>query len=104
MQSIYTAVQHKVKVVYLVPVNEEYAILKEFAILEQTPNVPALDLPGLNAKAIAQSYGCPAFRAENTTELRKCFEDVLKMDGPALIEFPIDRQLQPLIAQIAAKG
>ena len=104
VQSIYTAVQHKVKVVYLVPVNEEYAILKEFAILEQTPNVPALDLPGLNAKAIAQSYGCPAFRAENTTDLRKCFEDVLKMDGPALIEFPIDRRLEPLVAQSAAKG
>ena len=104
VQSIYTAVQHKVKVVYLVPVNEEYAILKEFAILEQTPNVPALDLPGLNAKAIAQSYGCPAFHAENPTDLRKCFEDVLKMDGPALIEFPISRQLQPLIAQSAAKG
>ena len=104
VQSIYTAVQHKVKVVYLVPVNEEYAILKEFAVLEQTPNVPALDLPGLNAKAIAQSYGCPAFRAENTTDLRKCFEDALKMDGPALIEFPVDRKLQPLVAQTAATG
>jgi benzoylformate decarboxylase len=104
VQSIYTAVQHKVKLVYLVPLNEEYAILKEFAVLEQTPNVPALDLPGLNAMAIAKSYGCPAFRAENATDLRKCFEDVLKMDGPALIEFPIDRQLRPLVAQSAARG
>jgi benzoylformate decarboxylase len=103
VQSIYTAVQHKVKLVYLVPLNEEYAILKEFAILEQTPNVPALDLPGLNAMVIAKSYGCPAFRAENATDLRKCFEDVLKMDGPALIEFPIDRHLRPLVAQSAAK-
>ena len=32
VQNIYTAVQHKVKVVYLVPLNEEYAILKELAI------------------------------------------------------------------------
>jgi benzoylformate decarboxylase len=104
VQSIYTAVQHKVKLVYLVPLNEEYAILKEFAILEQTPNVPALDLPGLNAMAIAKSYGCPAFRAENATDLQKCFEDALKMDGPALIEFPIDRQLRPLVAQTAAKA
>ena len=104
VQSIYTAVQHKVKLVYLVPVNDEYAILKEFAILEKTPNVPALDLPGLNAMAIAKSYGCPAFRAENATDLRKCFEDVLKIDGPALIEFPIDRHLRPLVAQTAAKG
>ena len=104
VQSIYTAVQHKVKLVYLVPINEEYAILKEFAVLEQTPNVPALDLPGLNAMATAKAYGCPAFHAENATELKKCFEDVLKMDGPALIEFPIDRQLRPLVAQVAARA
>ena len=104
VQSIYTAVQHKVKLIYLVPINEEYAILKEFAILEKTPNVPALDLPGLNAQAMAKAYGCPAFRAENSTELRKCFEDALKVDGPVLIEFPIDRQLRPLVAQAAASS
>ena len=102
VQSIYTAVQHKLKLIYLVPINDEYAILKNFAVLARTPNVPALDLPGLNAMATAKSYGCPAFRAENATELQKCFEEVLKMDGPALIEFPIDRQLRPLVAQTAA--
>jgi benzoylformate decarboxylase len=105
VQSIYTAVQHKVKLIYLVPRNEEYAILKEFAILEETPNVPALDLPGLNAQAIARAYGCPAFYAGNATELQKHFEEALKIDGPALIEFPIDRQLRPLVAsQAAAKA
>ena len=104
VQSIYTAVQHKVKLIYLVPRNEEYAILKEFAILEDTPNVPALDLPGLNAQAVAKSYGCPAFGAENAMELQKRFEEALKIDGPALIEFPINRQLQPLVAQTATKA
>ena len=38
VQSIYTAVQQKVKVIILVPRNEEYAILKEFAVFEDTPN------------------------------------------------------------------
>ena len=104
VQSIYTAVQHKVKLIYLVPRNEEYAILKEFAILEDTPNVPALDLPGLNAQAVAKSYGCPAFRVENTVELQKRFEEALKIDGPVLIEFPVDKKLRPLVAQTATKS
>ena len=103
VQSIYTAVQHKVKLIYLVPLNEEYAILKEFAILEETPNVPGLDLPGLTALAIAKSYGCPSFRAESAADLQRLFEEALKIDGPALIEFPIDRQLRPLVAQAAVK-
>ena len=38
VQSIYTAVQQKVKMIILVPRNEEYAILKEFAVSEDTPN------------------------------------------------------------------
>ena len=38
VQSIYTAVQHKLNLIILVPRNEEYAILKEFAVFEDTPN------------------------------------------------------------------
>jgi hypothetical protein len=33
--------------------NEEYSILKSFALLEKTPNVPGLDLPGLDIASIA---------------------------------------------------
>ncbi|RDW58645.1 hypothetical protein BP6252_13121 [Coleophoma cylindrospora] len=98
VQSIYTAVQHGVKLIYLVPSNQEYAVLKEFAVLEQTPNVPALDLPGLDATAIAKAYGCAAFRADSEDELKKCFQEALGIDGPVLIEFPIDRGLRPLVS------
>lgn len=38
VQSLYTAVQEKVNLIILVPRNEEYAILKEFAVFEDTPN------------------------------------------------------------------
>jgi benzoylformate decarboxylase len=38
VQSIYTAVQLKLDLIILVPRNEEYAILKEFAVFEDTPN------------------------------------------------------------------
>jgi benzoylformate decarboxylase len=104
VQSLYTAVQHKVNLTYLVPSNEEYAILKEFAVLEETPNVPALDLPGLNAIGVARGYGATAFRAENAGELQDYFRKALEIDGPVLIEFPVDKQLRPLVAQSAAKG
>ena len=38
VQSIYTAVQRKLDLIILVPRNEEYAILKEFEVFEDTPN------------------------------------------------------------------
>ena len=99
VQSIYSAVQQHVKLIYLVPKNEEYAILKEFAVLEQTPNVPGLDLPGLDAVAIGKAYGCPSFLAKDALELERCFQEALRVEGPVLIEFPIDRELRPLVAQ-----
>src|SRR5579863_5181562 len=42
LQCLYTAAQYDLKLVYIVPCNEEYAILKDFAELEGTPNVPGL--------------------------------------------------------------
>lgn len=104
VQSIYTAVQHKVKLVYLVPDNTGYVVLQEFAVLEETPNVPGLDVPGLSATGVAKAYGCPAYRAENAADLKKCLEEALKLDGPALIEFPISRHLRPLVSSTAEKA
>ncbi len=47
--------------------------------------------------AIAEAYGCPAFRAKDAAELGKRFEEALKVDGPVLIEFPIDKHLHSLV-------
>lgn len=115
VQSIYSAVQHNINLIMLVPRNEEYAILKEFAIFEDTPNcrecnssienspcswltssIAALDLPGLNAQAVAEAYGCTAIRADTPADLYDAFQQARRMGGPVLIEFQIDPALQPL--------
>ena len=46
VQSIYTAVQQKLNLIILVARNEEYAILKEFAVFENTPNCREYTLCG----------------------------------------------------------
>lgn len=46
VQSLYSAVQHKANVIILVPRNEEYAILKEFAVFEDSPNCRKYSLCG----------------------------------------------------------
>lgn len=97
IQSIYTAVQFKVRLIYLVPVNGEYAVLKEFAELENTPGVPWLDIPGLDAAASARAYGCHAVRAETEQELVAAFQEGLELDGPMLIEFPVSRAKKELL-------
>ena len=77
--------------------------MKEFAILEKTPNVPALDSPGLDAVTMTKAYGVKGMRAENAGELAKCFEEALGAEGPLLIEFPVDPRLRPSVAPVAEK-
>jgi benzoylformate decarboxylase len=100
IQSVYTAVQQKLKVVFIVPCNGEYAILKEFAVLEKTPNVPALDLPGLDVISAARGFGCATVHAKTTQEIKEAFAAALKADGPTLIAIPIARQERPLVPPV----
>jgi benzoylformate decarboxylase len=98
VQDLYTAVQHKLKLVFVVPCNGEYAILKEFAVLEKTPNVPGLDLPGLDVVSAAKAFGCPSVLARTKQEIKQAFSQALKVDGPTLIAIPIALQERPLVA------
>lgn len=97
VQSLYTAVQHKLKLIYIVPCNGDYAILKEFAVVENTPDVPALDLPGLDIVATARAFGCAGVAANTTEEIKAAFKAALSADGPTVIAIRIAQQLRQLV-------
>ena len=88
VQAIYTAAQHKLPVVFVVMRNGEYSILKSFAVLEQTPGVPGLNLPGLDIASVAAGYGCRAVDVDNTDKLAHEFTAALTADRPTVIVVP----------------
>ena len=89
IQSLSTAAHHKLKIVYIIPCNGEYAILKEFAVLEETPKVPALDLPFLDIPSLAKGYGCATANPSTKEEIQAAFKKALATDGPTVIAIPI---------------
>jgi benzoylformate decarboxylase len=97
VQSLASAAQHKLKIIYIVPCNGEYAILKEFAELEKTPNVPALDLPFLDINSLAKGYGCFTASASTKEEIQAAFNTALLADGPTVITIPIKREKKSLV-------
>jgi benzoylformate decarboxylase len=97
IQSLYTAAQHRLRIVYIVPCNEEYAILKSFAELERTPGVPGLDLPGLDIVSLAKGYGCHGVSAADATSIKSAFTEALKREGPTVLAVPIQRGFKPLV-------
>ena len=92
VQAIWTAAQHRAKVVFVVMRNGEYSILKSFAELEETPGVPGLDLPGLDILSLAIGFGCRAVSVDSTEKLAMEFTNALDADGPTVIVVPTKPQ------------
>ncbi|MGA9678698.1 MAG: benzoylformate decarboxylase [Mycobacterium sp.] len=88
VQALYTAAQHRLPIVFVAMRNGEYSILKSFAVLEKTPGVPALDLPGLDIASLAMGFGCRAVNVDNCEKLAHEFDAALKADGPTVIVVP----------------
>ena len=65
--------------------NNEYSILKSFAVLEDTPGVPGLDLPGLGIASVARGFGCRAADVETAGDLEQEFKTALSADTTTVI-------------------
>ena len=82
IQAIWTAAQHRLPIVFVVMRNEEYSILKAFALLEKTPNVPGLDFLGSISPLIATGFGCRAVNVDTTEKLAAEFTSALQPTVP----------------------
>jgi benzoylformate decarboxylase len=96
VQAIWTAAQQDLPIVFVVMRNEEYSILKAFALLEKAPGVPGMDLPGLDIVSIATGFGCRAVHADTTERLAEQFTTALTAHGPTVIVV----QTQPQMAHL----
>jgi len=97
VQAIWSAAQLHLPLLVVVLRNEQYCILKSFAVLEQTPGVPGLDLPGLDIVSIARGYGCEAVRTDDIAAIKKAALEAWTKDRPTVLEIPISAQVPPLI-------
>jgi benzoylformate decarboxylase len=86
IQAFWSAAAYEVPLTVLVLRNEEYAILKWFASLEQVQGAPALDLPALDVAAVAEGYGVRARRAERSADLTSALREALASRKPELVE------------------
>ncbi|MDA8028703.1 MAG: benzoylformate decarboxylase [Nitrospiraceae bacterium] len=97
VQGLYSAVRQKVHIIYVVFQNHEYGILKQFAILEKTPNLPGLDLPGIDIVALGKGYGARSVLVDSLEDLRKAYQSAFDHPGPSVIVVPITKRLKPLL-------
>jgi benzoylformate decarboxylase len=87
--AFWSAATYHVPVTFLVLRNEEYAILKWFADIEEVKGAPALDLPALKVAQVAAAYGVGSQVVESRDELHAALEDSIAAESPRLIEIPV---------------
>jgi benzoylformate decarboxylase len=87
--ALWTAVAYSVPITVLVLRNEEYAILKWFAEVEEVRGAPGLDLPALDTAAIAAAYGVDARRVSGAEELREALRAAIGSERPELVEVQV---------------
>jgi len=98
IQSLWTAAQLRLPILIVVPKNDEYCILKSFAVLEETPGVPGLDIPGFDIVSIAKGYGCDAARLDDLDSIKKAAVAAWNKSKPTVLEIPISAQVPPLVS------
>jgi benzoylformate decarboxylase len=86
VQAFWTATAYDVPLTVLVLRNEEYAILKWFAGLEQVEGAPGLDLPQLESAELAAAYGLNTHRTTGVDDTREALRDAIASPRPELVE------------------
>jgi benzoylformate decarboxylase len=89
IQAIWSAVQLKLPVTFVILNNTRYAALQDFApVFGFAPDEPVqgTELPGLDFVALATGMGCSGVRVSEATQLAGALCHALAADGPALVE------------------
>jgi benzoylformate decarboxylase len=87
--AFWTAAAYSIPVKFLVLRNNDYSILKWFAMLESVEGAPGLDLPKLDVAATAASYGVPSSTVSGREELRAGLAELLAHEGPRLLQVDV---------------
>ncbi len=100
--ALWTAVAYKLPVTFLVLRNEEYMILKWFAMVEQVTGAPGLDLPSLDVAAVARGYGMSARDVSSADELEAALREDIAAAGRSTAD-PGPRRLRDVVGLVVAR-
>jgi benzoylformate decarboxylase len=86
IQALWSAVQYRANVIFIVLRNGDYSALKSFCDFTQVGrNVPGMDLPGIDIVKIAQGYGLSAKQVDRPEDLEPALREAFALAAPQLL-------------------
>jgi benzoylformate decarboxylase len=90
IQALWTAVQHKVPVAFVILNNQGYGAMKSFGEMLGIVGAPGHDVPGVDFVAAAHTFACGATRVERAAELAPALRTAFAAEVPWLVEVRMD--------------
>jgi benzoylformate decarboxylase len=96
IQGLWTAVEHKLPITYVIVNNGGYGAMKSFSALFKSKRSPSFDIGHVDFVALANGFGCPARRVEKSADLIAALESSHRSDGPTLLDVAVESELKKL--------
>ena len=96
MQGLWTAVEHKLPITFVIVNNGGYGAMKSFSALFNSKRSPSFDIGHVDFVAMAAGFGMPAHRIERATDLIGALETSHRSEGPVLLDVIVESAMKKL--------
>jgi benzoylformate decarboxylase len=90
IQALWSAVQLKLPMTFVIINNGCYLALKHMAEMFQMKDPVGIELPGIDFVGLATALGCEASRVERHEDLDGALKQALGSKGPCLLEVMVE--------------
>jgi benzoylformate decarboxylase len=87
---LWTAAQQNVPCTLVIVRNGVYEALTDFGVFLHTPDLPGMNLPGIDFVSLAAGYGVPGRRVSNAVEMADALKAATDTGKPCLLEVQVE--------------
>ncbi len=96
IQGIWTAVEHRLPITFIIVNNGGYGSMKAFAQQYGSKRSPSFDIEHVDFIALAKGFGAPGMRVERSTDLVATLHEAHRSTGPVLVDVIVEAALKTL--------
>jgi benzoylformate decarboxylase len=86
---LWTAAQQNVPCTFVIVCNGAYQALKDYGVFLRSPDLPGMNLPGIDFLSLAAGYGVPGRRVNNAVDMADALKAAIDAGKPSLLEVEV---------------
>ncbi len=96
IQGLWTAVEHRLPITFVILNNRGYSALKAFGLAMGIETLPGVNLPGIDFVNLAIGFGCSSERVEVAERFEPALRESFDTEGPTVLDVWVDATVERL--------